>query len=213
MLFQDLPLEMAITQTQLQEAIQILQESVTRAQNAWDVDLSGKAFEAIFKDEPNFTGNCVENIPPERVLPKFAAPNHRGTGDGGDGLLWTMTDCHETNYICGEPPSICHFLPLIKKRISTKVEAGLRSKLDTGDDTDLYSNYLGPGLQTILDDFEGLSPFKAVLHGTLNLIMAGCLEEIDRLGFGEVEKNWAEGSTLWKYGWDQEIREKVLTYT
>jgi len=214
-LFQDLPLgTTTITKAQSQKAIQIMQESVTRAQNTWDVDLTRKAFEAIFVDEPNFVGDCVENIPPERVLQKFTTPNHKGAGDsGGGGPLWTIQDCHEANYICGQPPSICHFLPLIKKRISTKVKAGLRSKLDTGDDTDLYVNYLGPALQRILDEYEGLTPFKAVLHGTLNLIMVGCLEEIDRLGVGEADIDWVEGSTLWKKEWDQEIREKVLTYT
>lgn len=209
--FQDVPLgRPIITKAQSEQAIQILQESVTRAQNTWDVSLSRRAFEAIFEDEPNFVGDCVENIPSDRVLQKFTTPNHKGAGGAP---LWTIQDCHETDYICGKPPSICHFLPLIKKRIAQKVKSGLRSKLDTGDDTDLYVNYLGPALQRILDDYEALAPYKAVLHGTLNLIMVGCSEEIDRLGVGEVEVDWVEGSTLWKKEWDQEIREKVLTYT
>ncbi|KAG0049236.1 hypothetical protein BGZ83_005935 [Gryganskiella cystojenkinii] len=202
-----------IPQDQAKEAIRIFQEAVSRAQDSWDVDLSRKVYESLFEDEPNFVGDCVADIPPEIVNPKFT----QGPTPGST-IEWTMQDCHATDYICGKTPSICHFLPMIKLRVGNKLRGLLRSKMDTGDDTDLYANYLSPALQRILVKFGGeggeagersggLNEYKIALHGNLNMIMEKCVEEID------ASTNVGGGFGSWLKVWDREIQERVLTFS
>ncbi|KAG0328641.1 hypothetical protein BGZ99_004911 [Dissophora globulifera] len=175
-----------LTATEKNVAIQVVKNAVVGAQAAWDKTVFQTVFDTIFKDEPKFKGDCNH---PHRVI---QPPR---------GVNWTMPDCHNMDYICGNPPSICHFMPMIKTRIVKKLTGQLQISVD-GDDSDVYVNFLGPSLQYIINDQPKLTPFVATLHGNLNQI----LETI------KVELTSFAGESQWKHEWDLEIKILLLTF-
>jgi hypothetical protein len=60
---------------------------------------------AIFEQNPKFKGQCQR---PEKV--KQPPP----------GVPWTESDCEKQDYICGNPPAICHFMNSIVKPRNVK---------------------------------------------------------------------------------------------
>ncbi|KAF0551566.1 Phosphoenolpyruvate carboxykinase ATP [Gigaspora margarita] len=64
-------------------------------------EMPGVIQNAIFNEEPKFMGDCNN---PKRVTqpPK--------------GVNWTMDDCVKMDYVCGNPPSICHFFDVNKNK-------------------------------------------------------------------------------------------------
>ncbi|KAI1320955.1 hypothetical protein EDD11_009278 [Mortierella claussenii] len=178
--------ETTLTPAETTAAIKILQDSVERAQNAWDVSIFHTVFDTIFKDEPKFKGDC--NYPKRVTQPPL-------------GVNWTMPDCHNMDYICGNPPSICHFMPMIKTRIVQKLRAELQTRVD-GDDGDVYINFLGPALQTLLQQQPKVAKSQAALHGNLNQILAKVKDEL--IGFAS--------EAQWQKEWDMEIKILLLTF-
>ncbi|KAF9399232.1 hypothetical protein BGZ94_005767, partial [Podila epigama] len=185
-----LPSPETIMTTQEKERIFTrLSRAVARSQHSWDLALYRTIFDVIFFDEPKFKGDCNE---PHRVdQPPL-------------GVNWTMSDCHAMNYICGNPPSICHFMPMIKTRIVRKLKEQLVAKMDGGQDSDLYINYLWPTMQTILMDQPRLVEYTAKLHGNLNQ----ALESVK----AEVMAGFAEEETEWQHEWDLEIKTLLLSF-
>jgi hypothetical protein len=203
----------AYSPTEAKNAIQHLQEAVTKAQYAWDVSLSRTVFDTIFTDEPKFKGDCNE---PHRVdQPSL-------------GVNWTMADCHAMDYICGNPPSICHFIPMIKTRIERKLADQLEIKIGgssglfrggasengrgSADEADVYANFLGPALSKVLMTHPKLEAYQATMHGNLNQILELVKEQIvaeaARLAPGaEPMKN-----EKWKPEWDLEIKLLLLSF-
>ncbi|KAF9309978.1 hypothetical protein BG003_009068 [Podila horticola] len=178
-----------MTQQETDHTFSRLSVAVTRAQNSWDLSLFRSIFDTIFVDEPTFMGDCND---PHRVdQPPI-------------GVNWTMSDCHLMDYICGNPPSICHFMPMIKTRIVRKLKGQLASKMDGGQDADVYVNFLGPALQSILQIQPTLVEYSARLHGNLNQILEGIKVDVET-GFAEEEREWQRR-------WDLEIKTLLLSY-
>ncbi|KAG0083793.1 hypothetical protein BGZ93_009111 [Podila epicladia] len=178
-----------MTQQETNRALSRLSSAVSRAENSWDLSLFRTIYDTIFVDEPKFVGDCTD---PHRV------------DQPPVGVNWTMSDCHLMNYICGNPPSLCHFMPMIKTRIVRKLKAQLASKMDGGLDADVYINFLGPALQTILQSQPVLVQHSARLHGNLNLILEGIKKDIEA-GFAEEDREWQRR-------WDLEIKTLLLGF-
>uniref|UniRef100_A0A1D1XYU8 Elongation factor 4 n=1 Tax=Anthurium amnicola TaxID=1678845 RepID=A0A1D1XYU8_9ARAE len=64
--------------------------------------LAAFAFDAIFDQQPKFKGDC--NHPKRVIQPPV-------------GVAWKPSDCVAMDYICGNPPSICHHLAIVKARV------------------------------------------------------------------------------------------------
>ncbi|KAF9159500.1 hypothetical protein BGX21_006655 [Mortierella sp. AD011] len=175
-----------LTPIEKDDAVKTIRDSVAKAQNAWDVTIFQTVFDTIFKDEPKFKGDCNH---PHRV------------NQPPRGVNWTMPDCHNMDYICGNPPSICHFMPMIKTRIVNKLIYQLQERVD-GDDSDVYANYIGPALQTLLMQQPKLGDYSSRLHANLNQIMEVIKKEL--LNFAN--------DAQWKREWDMEIKILLLTF-
>ncbi|KAF7723519.1 hypothetical protein EC973_001894 [Apophysomyces ossiformis] len=69
-----------------------------------------------------FKGDC--NAPPRRLTRNMPRK----------GESWTLEECEKMDYICGNPPSICHFLDQIKARIVKEIKRQLseHAKSDNG---------------------------------------------------------------------------------
>ncbi|CAG8447026.1 2403_t:CDS:1 [Diversispora eburnea] len=65
---------------------------------SFEANLINVVRNGIFNEEPKFKGQCQN---PLRVKqpPK--------------GVNWTLSDCQNQDYICGNPPAICHFMESI----------------------------------------------------------------------------------------------------
>ncbi|KAF9550530.1 hypothetical protein EC957_000204 [Mortierella hygrophila] len=203
----------AYSSTEATNAIQHLQEAVTKAQRAWDVSLFRTVFDTIFVDKPQFRGDCNE---PHRV------------DQPALGVNWTMTDCHAMDYICGNPPSICHFLPMIKTRIERKLAEQLEIKIGgsseivgggvgengggTADEADVYVNFLGPALSKVVMTHPKLEVYQATIHGNLNQILEVVRDQIVgetaylASGAGPVRNE------KWIAEWDLEIKLLLLSF-
>jgi len=59
-------------------------------------------FDAIFNQQPKFKGDC--NHPKRVTQPPVGVP-------------WQPSDCVAMDYICGNPPSICHHMDIVKARV------------------------------------------------------------------------------------------------
>ncbi|KAG0365564.1 hypothetical protein BC939DRAFT_481651 [Gamsiella multidivaricata] len=185
-LFYGIPVAQTLSPAESTAAVKTIQDSIVKAQNAWDVTIFPTVFDTIFKDEPKFKGDC--NHPHRVRQPPL-------------GVNWTMPDCHNMDYICGNPPSICHFMPMIKHRIVRKLIMQLQSRVD-GDDSDVYTNFIAPALQTLLTGQTKLQQYSATLHGNLNQILEAVKNELDEFA----------DESQWKREWDMEIKILLLTF-
>ncbi|KAF9943002.1 hypothetical protein BGZ67_008633 [Mortierella alpina] len=167
-------------------AIKLINHAVTQAQNSWDVTIYPTVFHAIFKDKPPFKGDCND---PHRVQ------------QPPPGVNWTMSDCHKMDYICGNPPSICHFMPMIKERIAKQLVAQLQARVG-GVDSDMYINFLRPAVDRLLMQQDKFSTFQVALRGNVNQVLES---------FQDVTDNFAN-EDQWSHGWDMEIKTLLLTF-
>ncbi|KAG0251172.1 hypothetical protein DFQ27_008955 [Actinomortierella ambigua] len=163
-----------------------LKTAVDEARKAWNTKIYTNVFDSIFKDEPKFKGDC--NHPKRVIQPPL-------------GVWWKPEDCHQMDYICGNPPSICHFMPMIKKRIRDKFIQMLQASVD-GDESDVYANYIGPALDKVTTDHAKLAQFKPTLHANLNQILEGLRGTF--FGFAD--------DKTWERKWDDEIKAMLLTF-
>ncbi|KAF9111238.1 hypothetical protein BGX27_005185 [Mortierella sp. AM989] len=184
--FYGIPAGDLLTSLESENAVSVLRDAVIKAQNAWDVTIFKTVYDTIFRDEPKFKGDC--NVPHRVTQPPL-------------GVNWTMDDCHDMDYICGNPPSICHFMPMIKHRIVSKLTYQLQANVD-GDDSDIYANFIGPALQTVLMQQPKLIKYTASLHGNLNQLMEVIKKDL---------VHFADDSQ-WKRQWDMEIKILLLTF-
>jgi len=172
--------------TESADVLKTMSDSITGAQEAWSKTIFQTVFDTIFKDEPKFKGDC--NVP------------HR-VNQPPRGVNWTMPDCHNMDYICGNPPSICHFMPMIKTRIVKKLTTQLQDRVN-GDDSDVYVSFIGPALQNILGGTPKLTAHLKTLHANLNQILESVRDELAT--FADDEN--------WKPEWDMEIKWLLLTF-
>ncbi|KAF9978270.1 hypothetical protein BGZ73_003077 [Actinomortierella ambigua] len=174
------------SKAEAESSLVTLQTAVDEARKAWNTKIYTNVFDSIFKDEPKFKGDC--NHPKRVIQPPL-------------GVWWKPEDCHQMDYICGNPPSICHFMPMIKKRIRIKFIDMLQLSVD-GDESDVYANYIGPALDKIITDHAKLAPYKPTLHANLNQIL-----DVLRGTFEDFASN-----KQWKREWDEEIKQLLLTF-
>ncbi|KAG0244384.1 hypothetical protein B0O80DRAFT_497697 [Mortierella sp. GBAus27b] len=183
-LFYGIP-EGTLTTAESSQVTRMFKDAITGAQATWNKALFPTVFDTIFKDEPKFKGDCNN---PKRVK---QPPR---------GVEWEMMDCHKMDYICGNPPSICHFMPMIKKRINTKLRTQLFDRME---DTEIYTKTLAPVLSKVLQEFPKLNKHSPALHGNLNQNLAS----VQKLSVG-----FANAKTQWNKKWDLEIKLMLLTF-
>jgi len=72
-----------------------IEEGTDKFQTTFSNSLAQLIEGSIFDQSPQFKGQCQH---PLRVTQPPA------------GVAWTMDDCNNQDYICGNPPAICHFM-------------------------------------------------------------------------------------------------------
>ncbi|CAG8600042.1 3220_t:CDS:1 [Ambispora leptoticha] len=98
--------------------ITTLKNHAQELETNFDAQLPTIIEDAIFRQQPQFRGDC--NHPFRVKQPK--PPK-----------IWKMSDCEKMDYICGNPPSICHFLPMIKERNVRTIKTALEEASTKGE--------------------------------------------------------------------------------
>ncbi|KAL1928226.1 hypothetical protein VTP01DRAFT_3142 [Rhizomucor pusillus] len=95
-------------------------------------------YRVMFAEKDPFKGDCNNPKRLDRKMPP-------------EGESWRRDECEKMDYICGNPPSICHFLDDIKQRIVGRVRSQLESYA-TSDSGFLVRNVV----QTIKESVRGV---------------------------------------------------------
>ncbi|CAJ0746891.1 10821_t:CDS:1, partial [Entrophospora sp. SA101] len=91
-----------------------LTKKISTLKKSFITSLTPLIQKSIFEQKPKFKGQCQV---PERV--KQPPP----------GVPWKEGDCEKQDYICGNPPAICHFMnSIVKPRNIKNVIGSLSSK-------------------------------------------------------------------------------------
>lgn len=139
-----------------------------------------------------------------------------------------MADCHAMDYICGNPPSICHFLPMIKTRIERKLAEQLEIMIagssgivgggvsengeGSADEADVYANFLGPALSKVVMTHPKLEEYQATMHGNLNQILEIVKDQIVGETAYLVPGAGPVRNEQWRAEWDLEIKSLLLSF-
>ncbi|CAG8705321.1 13821_t:CDS:1, partial [Racocetra fulgida] len=121
--------------------------------------MAGIIKNAIFNEEPKMKGDCNNTV----TQPPL-------------GVNWTREDCVKMDRICGNPPSICHFLDLNKDKCFSDLKANVENSTKAGGDyinqikktvTDVVSKYsltttgsdyfMGKVLKNVQNTLNGLN--------------------------------------------------------
>ncbi|CAI2171234.1 15006_t:CDS:2 [Funneliformis geosporum] len=84
-----------------------------------------KIHDAIFETEPKFKGDCNH---PKRVT------------QPPSGVAWTFDDCKNMDYICGNPPSVCHFFEDNRSRSIKAIVDDVKFHCSSGEFYDMIMN-------------------------------------------------------------------------
>ncbi|KAI8073914.1 hypothetical protein BC940DRAFT_267109 [Gongronella butleri] len=97
----------------LQETLADTARQVVKAfVNDTSYGLEEQIYNVMFNEEEPFKGDCSSPPRLDRKMPP-------------EGEAWTMDECRRMDYRCGNPPSICHHIDLIKTRIVKRIQSQL----------------------------------------------------------------------------------------
>jgi len=141
---------------------------------------------SIFTQEPPFKGDCSD---PFRVEQPEALP-------------WPDEACEKMDYICGNPPSICHFLDsIVKPRITKNIKIDLENR---------FKSFVNALTFTVKDiaEMRGMteSRFKATL-------VTGCNKNIKtqlKIFITEFKRRFCRNNNCEQY--DEEIKDVLLSF-
>ncbi|KAI7862823.1 hypothetical protein BDF14DRAFT_1876517 [Spinellus fusiger] len=169
--------------------------------------LNDGIFSVMFAEKDPFKGDCND---PKRVDRKMPPP----------GESWTREECklncHLMDYICGNPPSICHFLPLVKERIVGRIQSQLT-------DHALYDN--GILVRSLVHNTEHAVMYALTHYGAgslqedpsvvhlVNTLRSHIITGLDKW-VGEDVKTLCKKPTQKEvcHGWDEKIKDEILIW-
>ncbi|KAG9293239.1 hypothetical protein G9A89_010610 [Geosiphon pyriformis] len=172
----------------------ITKDLITNAQTLeinFEKSLPAIILRSIFKQEPKFKGDC--NTPFRVKQPKY--PD-----------IWTLEDCVKMDYICGNPPSICHFLNDIKKRNVENVITALKTPVQN----ETWVNTLSLAVKnSVANNIPALANDQVKLSQIESNVKSGLKTLLNNF-FTSFNNSFCAGTSCDEY--DTEIKTKLLTY-
>jgi len=163
-----------------------LTKKITTLKKQYIASIAPLIQKAIFEQNPKFKGQCQN---PENV--KQPPP----------GVPWKESDCVKQDYICGNPPAICHFMDsIVKPRNVKNVIESLSSKEGT------FFNTLNSQIKKVTSKFvtnkTKLNGLNKELAKSLKVLLAGFVKNF--------KAKFCSGTTCDKY--DEEIKKLLLSF-
>ncbi|CAG8437166.1 13575_t:CDS:1 [Funneliformis mosseae] len=146
-----------------------------------------KIHDAIFETEPKFKGDCNN---PKRVT------------QPPPGIAWTFDDCKKMDYICGNPPSVCHFFEDNRSRSIKAIVSNVQSHCSNGD----FYDRIMSNIKTVAT--HGGIESDGVNY-LLNQTSTAIKQHLDQFP-AAFQMNFCSNNTCNKY--DHKIKELLLTY-
>ncbi|KAG2214931.1 hypothetical protein INT45_013453 [Circinella minor] len=160
-------------------------------------------FAVMFSEANPFKGDCNH---PARLTRKMPPA----------GESWYRDECEKMDYICGNPPSICHFLDDVKARIVNRIKAQL-SGYATFDNGFLVRNVVQTVKMTtdaVLDDYgAGSQKDDPNVVAFKNALISNALRSLDTWAEVDVKQLCNRpGQKEACDGWDEEIIPEILKW-
>ncbi|KAL0095244.1 hypothetical protein J3Q64DRAFT_1828786 [Phycomyces blakesleeanus] len=165
--------------------------------------LNNGIFRVMFAEDKPFKGDCNN---PKRVDRRMPPP----------GESWTLEECEKMDYICGNPPSICHFLPMVKERIIGRIQSQLSSSAtyDNGllvrslvQNTKhaVYSSLTRYGAGSLSDDPHVLLLVNTLVSHTIESLDVWAATDVQQFCRTPDQKELCDG-------WDDAIIKEILIW-
>ncbi|CAG8440011.1 4989_t:CDS:1 [Ambispora gerdemannii] len=180
----------SVTQKLRKQILLTLNNKAKKLETNFNKRLPNIVEHAIFVQKPQFRGDC--NHPFRVKQPKPPA-------------IWKMSDCRKMNYICGNPPSICHFLDMIKKRNVKAIKSVLSKEATTKENfLATLSNAVN---QTLHNNSEIIK--KSEIPDIVAAVKVNIVKSLT-LFAGHYNSEFCKGNSCDRF--DLEIKKQLLTY-
>jgi|SRR4051794_31083417 hypothetical protein len=145
--------------------------------------------DSIFKQTPQFRGQCQHPLRVNQPPP---------------GVAWTMEDCKNQDYICGNPPAICHFMDqYVKPRNVKNVKESLEARLDSNGSffNSIVKGVVISGIKSNIKAIK-LPEFTTTVETNILSVFEDFIKHF--------KNTFCKGTTCDKY--DHDIKVKLLSY-
>jgi hypothetical protein len=167
----------------------IIEEETDKCKHAFTGNFAKLIEDSIFNQSPQFKGQCQH---PLRVNQPPA------------GVAWTMEDCQNQDYICGNPPAVCHYMDqIVKPRNVKNVNESLKDRLST-------SGSCFSSLTRSLIISAAKSTIKATELPSFVESIESNIEKQYNDFVNTFTQEFCKGTTCDKY--DHDIKVKLLSY-
>ncbi|ORX62014.1 hypothetical protein DM01DRAFT_1315334 [Hesseltinella vesiculosa] len=162
-------------------------------------------FSVMFSEKDPFKGDC--NRPPRRLT--------RNMPPAGES--WTLEECAKMDFICGNPPSICYHLEMVKERIIGRIKSQLTDHATFDDGLLVHSLVQGikRSVHTVLTHYGAGSMADNVhVMDYANGLVSNTIRSLN-LWINNDVKSLCDGSTSQSShctGWDSEIKTEILRW-
>ncbi|KAI8066336.1 hypothetical protein BC940DRAFT_65185 [Gongronella butleri] len=171
---------------------------------ATDKPLAQGIFSVMFAEDKPFKGDC--NHP--RRLTRNMPPA---------GESWTLEECEKMDYICGNPPSICYHLKMVKERVIGRIKTQLTDHATFDDGLLVHSlvSAIKRSVHTVLTHY-GAGSMADNMHvmDYANKLVSNGIRVLDGWINTDV-KQLCDGNTAQSshcVGWDAEIKKEILKW-
>lgn len=193
--------EDAIRDTVLNVVSETLNAYTNRAQGQ---TLENGIFQVMFNEKDPFKGDCNN---PKRVDRRMPPP----------GESWTMEECEKMDYICGNPPSICHHLKMVKERIIGRIKTQLteHATFDGGVLVHSLVGQINAAVHVSMTKFGGGSMTDNIhVREYTNALVDNAIKSLDYWVSNDVENlcNGSSSQSSHCTGWDPQIKVEILKW-
>ncbi|CAO3598267.1 unnamed protein product [Absidia cylindrospora] len=166
--------------------------------------LENGIFQVMFNEKDPFKGDCNN---PKRVDRRMPPP----------GESWTLQECEKMDYICGNPPSICHHLKMVKERIVDRIKNQLIEQATFDDGLLVHSlvenikrsvraSMTKYGAGSMTDNVHVMEYANSLVNNAINSLSSWVNNEVENLCDG------SSSQSSHCSGWDPQIKTEILKW-
>lgn len=167
----------------------IIEDETDKCKHAFTGGFAKLIEDSIFNQSPQFKGQCQHPLRVNQPPP---------------GVAWTMEDCEKQDYICGNPPAVCHYMDqYVKPRNVKNVNESLNDRLSPNGScfSSLVKNLIISAAKSNIKAID-LPEFVKIIEDNIKVQYSDFVNYF--------KQNFCNGTTCDKY--DHDIKVKLLSY-